>query len=71
MSNQESKQYPSKPLTTNRITFTLKPQQTQKLKDICDYYGNENLLHQMNMIISSLHTALGLADNTDAKVTQT
>lgn len=57
--------------TANRLRLELKPVQTQKLKEIAAHLGNDNLLHQINLMISSLHTALGLADNTDAKVTQT
>lgn len=51
--------------TANRLRFELKPQQTQKLKDIACFYGNNNLAHQLNLLISSLHTALGLDKKED------
>lgn len=48
------------PFTANRLRFELKPQQTQKLKQIAEHYQNHNLLHQINLMIDGLWRAIEL-----------
>ncbi len=48
------------PYQGDRVRFELKPLQAAKLKQIAAYYGNDNLLHQINLMLDSLWRALEL-----------
>lgn len=45
---------------SNRLRFELKPKQLSKLKQIAEHYGQQNLQHQLNLLLDSLWKALEL-----------
>ncbi|WP_165679314.1 MULTISPECIES: hypothetical protein [Pseudomonadaceae] len=47
---------------SKQATVKLNRQTTMKLSAIAEHYGNENLLHQLNLIVDSLFKALKLGD---------
>jgi molecular chaperone GrpE (heat shock protein) len=45
---------------SKQATVKLNRQTTKKLTAIADHYGNDNILHQLNIIVDSLFKALNL-----------
>lgn len=50
----------NQPYVSSRFRCELNRNATAQLKDIAEYFENENLSHQLNIVIESLHKALKL-----------